>query len=402
MSGLDEQNTPSLDDGSGAVAGFSFYRQAAKESKDRNPMGNPIWSPVWEARKAFIGQFYGRFHLNNRESTEAFIITEPHAVLVHRIMVGWITTKKGKAFPNREVVPCKAWTLDDKGRWIQTGKQCPLCIFLGREPRLAVIWALLDKREEQDPSNNRTTQWNLKHMVAESDDVREAVFNACAIAANDAGIAPTTRFAKFYVSRSENEKSSSFGNSWIFRKFFKEEEAMAISQVVYALEKLPPWSKTWPTFPSKTMVEMCKRHKEIFDQHKLDDFEGYSREGAVKVLGAAGAEITPPAATGGGPNAKPSLDDGPPGQIQTGPTLDDAAAKTVKVPNRPTLDDLANAERKAGTVPATQEKKTEPAKQDPAPQTKPKDPPASAPAPTPAQASAEEEDDWVPYNDEAL
>ncbi len=377
MSQLDEQGTPSLDDGAGATGeGFSFYRTAGKESKERNPSGNPIWKDVWESRRIFVGPLFGKFHLNTSESTEVFVISEPHAVLVHGVNVGWIKGKK-KQFPNREFVPCTAWSLDDKGRWKQTGKQCPLCIFLGKEPRLMVLWAVLDKREEQDPANNRTVQWNLKYMAVTSDDVREMIFNACSLGARDSGIKPTTRFAKFIASRSNNEKSSSLGSSWIFRKFFTEKDAMAIPQVAKAMQSLAdsPWARTWPHMPGKVLAEVCKMHKRVFDEHNLDDWDGYSKEGAIKVLGPAGA--APPKTEGGGP---PSLDDAgtSPPEGGTGPSLDDLAGNeekksNVDVPETPSLDDLAGAEANPDN-----------------------------PAANPTGTGTKDEDDWVPYDDSAL
>jgi hypothetical protein len=389
MSQLDDKgSSPSLDEGSEGVAGFSFYRQAAAESKERNPTGNPIWKAVWEARRVFVGKFYGRFHLNTKEDTEAFLVTEAQAILAHQVNVGWIKSKKGRSFPNRENVLCKAWELDDKGRWKQTGKVCPLCLFLGKEPRLIVLWALLDAREEQDPNNNRTTKWNLKYMTVDSDDVRDGIFNACGMASRDLGIEPTTRFAKFFISRSGNEKSSAYGTSWIFRKFFSEQDAMKIPQVEQAMKDLPPWLVLWPIFKSTDMVEMCRIHKKVHDDHNLDDRDGYSSEGAVKVLGPAGSAVTSgtPGQTGGtgqspsldeGGAEKPSLGDGG----TSGPSLDDLASGSVPASNRPTLEDLAGAE-------ANPENPTET--------------PAEKPEPTADATKEGDGDDWVPYDDPNL
>lgn len=275
----------SLDDlaGSGeptqSTGRIAFMRKASEESKRRNQtFGQEIWRPVWDARgKAFP------FKMSKNSSAKVVLLNDGIPVLAHKVFIGWAKTAEG-SFPRRENVRCTALRLDKEGNWISTGKDCKLCTFFGRDPRLLVLWGLLDLRS----SKKKDGRYQVCRMEVDSETIMGSIWNGVEIRAQAEGGKASTKFAMFHVARSGERTSYSHGNSWTFDRWITGD---LLNEVQPYLDLLPDWKKGWPIFDEEMITEIARRHLSICEEHNLTD-KGKgapSREGVLAVLGKDGA-----------------------------------------------------------------------------------------------------------------
>lgn len=327
-----------LDSGGGRSKGYiSFMRRAAADSKKKNVGSNEIWGPIWEARNSAR-----LFRLERRQTTKVVILNPGQPIIAHRIFYGWRAGKAGgRSFPMREDVRCDAWKLDDEGRWASTGKECKLCKFLGREPRLVILWELLDGREDVDRDTGKVQRWAPKRMIVDNDTIYGNIFDGVEVTAQREGREPSTEMAIFQVTRSADEKSYAYGTSWTFHSY--ADPSMSQIKEVMATG-LIDWEAGWPYFTDDQIMAVITRHKEICDAHNLNK---YSEEGAIRILQAKPkAENLPDSGT------KESLDD-----------LAEALDKDAKSDSEdgPSLNDLEDIPDE----PKEEKKEDKPAKDDP-------------------------------------
>jgi hypothetical protein len=315
----EKPESPSLDAIPTELKIVPKYRRAASENRERNITPSSIWNASWTVRRAYDG--YGRFILRpNKEdkgkpsgpmTATVVLLSEGHLMLAHKVLVSW---RDNMVYPNKEDVRCSQWKLEEDGSWKATGLKCPNCIMQGRDPRLVVLWPLLDSRTETTKRTGTTKAWNMKYLVADNDAVQNSIWDGTEVYAMTNKLPhPTTAFAKFMVSRSPGQRSLSIGDSWTFAGYVDK----AAVQVVEALPRIPRWDLGWPEFDDEILLRIAKNHRKVADKKHQTKF--YSKEGAEileKMYGAKGEESLEEVSQdldGNGPRISDGLADFPDG-----------------------------------------------------------------------------------------
>jgi hypothetical protein len=300
-------------------------RKSAEESRRRHAgEGDLIWA---EARKARKGTF--PLKLDKMTNTKGVLMNDGHPILAHRVIIGWFA-EKGYSFPKRELVRCAALKLGPEYEWLSTGKPCPFCTFLGKEPRLVILWGLIDLRQSKDPKTGEVRKVTVARLEADSDKLRGNIWDGVTVNAKIHKHEETTTGAMYMISRSADEKSFGGGDSWTFMQWVDPK------MLEPYLVKMPDWDAGWPLFSDEALMTLIETHKKICDDHKVDERDGYSQDGYARLVGA------PIGGTKAGEAKKPAEAPKAPG------SLEELSSGTAE----PNLDDLADKEpTKEGDAP---------------------------------------------------
>jgi hypothetical protein len=280
----------------GSSGSVLLLRTASDESRKRNQDfgGGEAISAAIKARKNAYP-----LKLDKMTSAKAVFLNDGHPILAHRLFVKWISGS-GYSFPRKENFRCSALALQPDGKWITTGKSCDFCTFLGRDPRLVVLWAVADLRQRTDKKTGETRKVWVCRIEADNDTMRGSIFDGVDIAAERDKRVAQVKYAMFQSSRSGDEKALGCGDRWTFVQWVDPKDCEPY------LKEIPDWDAAWPILPPDSVRYTIERHKQICDEHTKGD--GYSHEGYAKLLGEApktAAAVSPakPAETSGGVTA---------------------------------------------------------------------------------------------------
>lgn len=361
-------------------------RAASKESRKRSGVGIEELGKSYEARKAAFS-----LHFNKAESGNVVFMNEGEEILAHRINLGWKNTNSG-SFPSREYVRCAAYVINKDGAWAPTGKTCPFCILLGKDPRLLVLWAVADLRQRTDPKTHKTLPIDVRRVEMDHEQVLESIFQGIEIEATKLKCKPHVQYARFKVSRTLADKSLGCGDSWTMMDWVDPKLCEKL------MSKVPDWKNGWPLFPPAAAFALCTKHVKVCDEHL--EGEGYNKEGWERLQAIA---------EGKAPEGKAATEK----KADTKPTPEKSSEKAGKkaaakkaAPASKTLEDLA-AEAPAET-PAEAAEPTEPTLEElgdfpektPATEQKTAEAEPATEAATAAEDGEDEDDDFDPWGSE--
>lgn len=294
-----------------------LLRTASDESRKRNMgFGGESISAALKARKNAYP-----LKLDKMTSARAVFLNDGHPILAHRLFIKWISGS-GYSFPKKENFRCSALALQPDGKWVTTGKPCDFCTFLGRDPRLVVLWAVADLRQRTDKKTGETRKVWVCRIEADNDAMRGSIFDGVDIAAERDKHASQVQYSMFQAARSGDEKALGCGDRWTFIQWVDPKDCEAY------LKEIPDWDAAWPIFPPDSVRYTIERHKQVCDEHLKG--EGYSREGYAKILGET--EKTASASS-----AKPAA---PPAPAKPAVGLENIASAPAPAEAHPTMEDL--------------------------------------------------------------
>jgi hypothetical protein len=346
------------------TSGFlARQRTAAAESKRRSGFGNEELGHAYEARGKIFPLSFKKL-----ESGQIVLLNDGYDLLAHRLFMKWKQLEGYPGFPDKEYVRCSAYKVDAEGHWMPTGKVCPYCILLGKDPRHVTLWAVADLRQPMDAKSNVRRPISVKRVEMDHEQVRESIWQGIEIEATKTGKSPIIQYARFAVSRSSAEKSLSCGDSWTMMDWVTPQMCERF------MKEVPNWDRGWPLFTPTTAMALVEKHKKVCDEHPgKDGALGYSKEGYLRLKELFeknnkkkdGAETAPAPADlatklAGQAPAQPPESTRPPETLETLENL----ANPASVPEepapwdettQPTLEDLGSLEEAGANEAPTEE-----------------------------------------------
>lgn len=253
---------------------IGFLRHAADESRKRNiGQGGEIWADVWDARKKAYP-----LRMERMTSAKVVFLNEGEDLLAHQIVTRWVQGTSGN-FPNKEFVRCVAYEVGEGGAWLSTGKSCPFCTYLGRDPRIVILWALADLRQFRDKATGEVKKVSVRRVEIANEDILGAIWDGVEVASRIQKVEAHVKHAMFQVSRSGGEKTPGYGNSWVFEQWVDEKQCEEYAS------QIPDWKRGWPAFEEKAALAIIEKdHKIRIEKMKG---EGFSEEGYLRLFGKA-------------------------------------------------------------------------------------------------------------------